>query len=463
MHSCLYVKSCWRSPFYLYKTYMLQSEFVTDVCSVKVIDMQNETMKAEGNKLAGSEKLPWTAQDTTWMLSLFGTAVGAGILFLPINAGMGGFWPLVVMAVIIGPMTYLAHRGLSRFVCSSNIEGSDITQVVEEHFGKGAGKAITVLYFFAIYPIVLIYGVSITNVVNSFLVNQLGFDELPRWLLSGVLILAMMSVMVAGEKLMLKVTQFLVYPLVVILTFLALYMVPNWKMDALMSMPSAGDFIGTIWLTIPVLIFAFNHSPAISQFSVSLKRDHGTDAATKADVILRNTSLMLVGFVMLFVFSSVLSLSPAQLAEAKAANLPILSYLANVYDSTFITYFAPFIAFIAIVSSFFGHYMGASEGMHGIIVNQMAGQDKQVDEGKLNKFILAFMFLSIWLVAIINPSVLTMIEALGGPIIAAILYLMPMYAVYKVEALKAYRGRVTNIFVIIVGLASMTAILYGLI
>jgi serine transporter len=34
---------------------------------------------------------------------------------------------------------------------------------VEEHFGVGAGKLITLLYFFAIYPIVLIYGVGITN------------------------------------------------------------------------------------------------------------------------------------------------------------------------------------------------------------------------------------------------------------------------------------------------------------
>ena len=39
----------------------------------------------------------WTKHDTHWLLSLFGTAVGAGILFLPINLGIGGFWPLVVM------------------------------------------------------------------------------------------------------------------------------------------------------------------------------------------------------------------------------------------------------------------------------------------------------------------------------------------------------------------------------
>lgn len=29
--------------------------------------------------------------DLLWTLNLFGTAVGAGVLFLPINAGMGAF------------------------------------------------------------------------------------------------------------------------------------------------------------------------------------------------------------------------------------------------------------------------------------------------------------------------------------------------------------------------------------
>ncbi len=33
----------------------------------------------------------WTQHDACWMLSLFSTSVGAGILFLPINIGSGGF------------------------------------------------------------------------------------------------------------------------------------------------------------------------------------------------------------------------------------------------------------------------------------------------------------------------------------------------------------------------------------
>ena len=167
----------------------------------------------------------WTRYDTVWMLGLFGTAVGAGILFLPINAGIGGFWPLVVMALLIGPMTWLSHRGLSRFVCSGSRADADITDVVSEHFGPAAGRFITILYFLAIYPIVLIYGVGITNTVGSFIENQLGMAPPARWLLSGVLVAGMMLVMLAGQWIMLLVTQWLVYPLVAILIFLSLYLI----------------------------------------------------------------------------------------------------------------------------------------------------------------------------------------------------------------------------------------------
>ncbi|MCQ9334668.1 hypothetical protein NQ042_11375 [Corynebacterium phoceense] len=41
-----------------------------------------------------------------WTITLFGTAVGAGILFLPISAGSFGFIPLLIATLLIGPMTY---------------------------------------------------------------------------------------------------------------------------------------------------------------------------------------------------------------------------------------------------------------------------------------------------------------------------------------------------------------------
>ncbi|MBV7297097.1 serine/threonine transporter [Enterovibrio paralichthyis] len=418
-------------------------------------------MQTQSTTTSSAEKMKWSAQDTTWMLSLFGTAVGAGILFLPINAGLNGFWPLVALAILVGPMTYLAHRGLARFVLSSKKPGSDITEVVEEHFGATAGKLITLLYFFAIYPIVLIYGVGITNTVDSFMVNQLGMESLPRSVLSIILIMGMMSVMLAGEKLMLKVTQFLVYPLVAILLFMSVYLIPDWNMSALQQIPTVGDFMTTIWISIPVLVFAFNHSPAISAFSMAQTRSYGENAERKSNQILFRTSGMLLGFVMLFVFSCVLSLTPADLAEAKAQNLAVLSYLANKHESPFISYLGPVVAFVAIVSSFFGHYMGAREGLNGIIIKQLRSRGKEVNMKKIDMFTVVFVIVTSWIVATINPSILGMIESLGGPIIATILFIMPMYAIKKVPAMKKYAGKPSNIFVTFMGMVAISAIMYG--
>ncbi|MDO4613908.1 MAG: HAAAP family serine/threonine permease [Actinomycetaceae bacterium] len=404
------------------------------------------------------------ATDRSWAVSLFGTAVGAGILFLPINAGAHGLWPLLIVTILIAPMTYFAHRGLARFVCASPWKGDDITKVAAGYFGGGWGRALTVLYFLAIYPIVLIYGVGITNTIDSLIVNQLGGPQIPRFLLAGVLVAIMMAVMIAGQKIMLVVTQALVYPLIVLLFAISLYLIPSWHIDAgFTAMPGFGELVTSVWIIIPVLVFAFNHSPAISQFSLAMQRAHGEEAAQRASKVLAWTTGMLVVFTMTFVWSCVLALGADGLAAAREANLPVLSHLANVHHAPVIAYMGPLIAIAAIGSSFFGHYLGAAEGACGIVRDCAPSFVERVGEKKVRGGVAIFMFLTTWLVAVVNPSILSLIESLSGPVIAAILYLMPMYAIYKVDALKRFRGRVSNIFVIIMGIVAISAILYTLV
>jgi serine transporter len=404
-----------------------------------------------------------SAVDTGWMLGLFGTAIGAGILFLPINAGAGGLWPLLVVTILIGPMTYLSHRALARFVCASPRKGEDVTVVARDYFGEGAGRVITVLYFLAIYPIVLIYGVGITNTVESLLVNQLGLPPVPRVLLSGVLIALMMLVMVAGQRLMLAVTRWLVYPLILALLGVTIYLVPTWQVGDLAVVPSAGELTLSVWLIIPVLVFAFNHSPAISQFSLAMQREHGTDAPEAASRVLRRTTVLLVLFTMGFVWSCVLSLGSTGLQEAREANLPVLSHLANVQDNPWIGYLGPAVAIVAIVSSFFGHYLGASEGAAGIVRSMLPARVPQPQDRTLRRGIAVFIFLTTWAAAVLNPSILSLIESLAGPVIAVILYLMPMYAVRRIPALAPYRGQLSNVFVTVAGLVAISGILFTLV
>lgn len=412
------------------------------------------------------KKSAWRKTDTMWMLGLYGTAIGAGVLFLPINAGIGGLIPLLIMAVLAFPMPFFAHRGLCRFVLSGQKPGEDITEVVEEHFGIGAGKIITLLYFFAIYPILLVYSVAITNTVDSFIVHQLHLPSPPRAILSLILIIGLMTIVRFGEQIIVKAMSILVFPFVATLMMLALYLVPNWS-GAIFNTVSSGTgehgLLMTIWLAIPVMVFSFNHSPIISAFAVAKRKEYGEGAESKCSRILACAHIMMVLTVMFFVFSCVLSLSPENLAQAKAQNISILSYLANHFNNPVIAYAAPVIAFIAITKSFLGHYLGAREGFNGLIIKALRSKGKQIEVSRLNRITALFMLLTTWAVATWNPSILGMIETLGGPVIAMLLFLMPMYAIHKIPAMRKYSGHISNAFITLMGLISMSAIVFNLV
>lgn len=404
-------------------------------------------------------KKKFNSFDNRWVWTLFGTAVGAGILFLPIRAGTGGFWPIIVMCFLIFPMTWLSHRALAKFVNSSKQSGQDITKVVEEHFGISWGFAITILYFFAIYPICLAYGVGITNTFDSFFRNQLGLEPFNRLFLAVILVSAMMAVMILKEELVTKICEFLVYPLCFILFAFSLYLIPHWKLEVLSWVPNFKDFMVVIWLTLPVLVFSFNHSPVSSTFAQAIEREYKEDKNYKTNQIELGTSIALLGFVMLFVFSCTLCLGPEEYAKAREANLPVLSYFANTMNNNVVAYAGPAVAFLAILTSFFGHYYGAAEGLNGIIRKTSKKFGNELPRKTIVTITTIFMYVTIIAVAYINPSILGFIEDLGGPIIATILFIMPMVAFYTIPELKKMRNGYADAYVFIMGVLTILSII----
>ena len=402
------------------------------------------------------------AVNTNWVISLFGTAVGAGILFLPINAGGFGFWPLLIATALIGPMTFLSHRALSRMMSASPNPGLDITGVVTKYFGQGAGAVISVLYFLAIYPIVLIYGVSITNTVDSFIVNQLNGPSIPRWLLSLLLVGGMTLVFAYGQRLMLIVTQIIVYPLILFLAAVSFYLVPQWDFSSFYHAEGNTAGIWAVVMILPVLVFSFNHSPAISQFSLAMQRTWGRDAEKNASKVLGITALLLTIFTMFFVWSCALAVGGDGLAQAREENIPVMSYIANTTGVPVMALLSPVVAILAIVSSYFGHALGAAEGARFIVKKAIPGITSKFSASQLSAGVNFFIFLTAWAAAVANPSILALIESIGGPFIAMILYIMPMYAMYKVPALARFRNRWTAIFVVATGIATISAAIVGL-
>ena len=384
--------------------------------------------------------------DKGWVLTCFGTAVGAGILFLPIRAGVGGIWPTILLALIIFPITYVAHRGITRIVASCP-KKTDIVGAVEYDLGANVAFAVSILYFLSIITICVGYATGITNIVSSFMTNQLGMGEISRPILTFALLAIMTLVLLGGSRLLVVVTSIITFPLIFLLAALSLYMIPYWNLSAFAAPMNGADFVKNFLLLFPILVFAMNFSPVCS----SLGAFYGQECSNKEEAVRRSdkvifwTALILLIFVMFFVFSMILSTTPDMMAKAQQDNVDVLTTISLHFNQPLLFYIPPIIAFLAIASSYFGHFTGTREGLVGIIVrlatwNNPAKKD-EFNHKKINFIMTIVLFIGLWFLAVFNPPILKIIGALSAPIIAMYAYLMPVALMRHVPRLFIYRSK----------------------
>lgn len=402
-------------------------------------------------------------EDLMWSLSLYGTAIGAGVLFLPIQTGISGIIPILIILLFVFPMVFLSHRALCRFVISNPNTSANITAVADDYFGKIGGIFFNILYLFAILPILLVYSVGITNTLVDFCAHQLYCEVPDRLILSFFTIALLVFIINFGQKLIIRVMSFLVFPFIIALIILSLWMIPYWNTAILYtSFEHNNTFSGVllaIWIVLPILIFSFNHSPIISSLAVYTKSKYQKNADSKASKIIASSNILMISTVALFVFSSMLTLTPHDLILAKKQNISILSYLANHLNNYSLEYIAPLIALVAMSKSFFGHYLGSKEGIDGIICKVTKNK---LNEKTIKPITLIIVFLLCWLVAYLNPNILNMISSIGGLVLAIILFIMPIYSIYKITYLKHYKNLLADLFILVMGVVALSSAIYTL-
>ncbi|MGY3899613.1 HAAAP family serine/threonine permease [Aeromonas veronii] len=410
-------------------------------------------------------KLKWEKSDSVWTMGLYATAVGAGTLFLPITVGSNSPVILLFILLLAFPLSYYSHRALSRFVLSSSHREGDITHVVEEHFGAKAGKLLMLIYLMAFYPIILVYSISITNAIQSFVVHQLGDAELPRGLLVLGVMLGLHLVLLAGKQIVVSAISVLALPMVAFLIGLSIYLLPQWSLSYF-SESQAVDwrdpaFWKSLWLIVPVMVFSFSHAPIISSFSAAQKKRCQESADLRAKRIIKYSSMLICGSVLFFVVSCVMSLSQAEMALARTDNISVLSALANKFSNPLIAYVGPLIAILAMSKSFLGTSMGVSEGTVSMVSGACQGLGLSLKESTIARVSSVILFMVTAVITYLNPNVLDIIERVSGPLIAVILFLLPACSIYRLPVLKRYRGPST-LFVLVMGLLAISALIYDL-
>lgn len=405
----------------------------------------------------------WSKEETLWSFALYGTAVGAGTLFLPIQLGSAGAIVLLITALVAYPLTYWPHKTLAQFILSSKTKGNEgITGAVSHYYGKKIGNLITTLYFVAFFVVVLIYAVAITNSLTEQLAKRMTVDTSVRMLVSFGVVLILNLIFLMGRHITIKVMGFLVFPLIAYFLFVSLYLTGSWQPSLLTSQMAFDQHtLHQVWISIPVMVFAFSHTPIISTFAVDRREKYGEEAMGKCKKIMKVAYLIICLSVLFFVFSCLLSIPPSYIVAAKEEGVTILSALSMMPSSpAWLGISGIIVAIIAMSKSFLGTYFGVIEGATEIVKSSL----NQVGVKKSRAFNRAVSILGVSLITFavccINPNAISMIYAISGPLIAMILFIMPTLSTYLIPSLKPYRS-IGNLLTLIVGVLCVSVMFVG--
>ncbi|HDG1691660.1 TPA: transporter [Kluyvera georgiana] len=405
----------------------------------------------------------WSKDETLWSFALYGTAVGAGTLFLPIQLGAAGAVVLFITALVAWPLTYWPHRALCQFILSANTPASvGITGAVTHYYGKKIGSLITALYFIAFFVVVLIYAVAITNSLAEQISRYTPVDLPLRALISLGVVLLLNLIFLTGRQTTIRVMGMLVFPLIAYFLFLSIYLTGSWQPSLLTTQMEVNtQTLHQVWLSIPVMVFAFSHTPIISTFAIDRREKYGEQAMGKCKKIMKVAYLVICLSVLFFVFSCLLSIPPSYITTAKEEGVTILSALSMMPNSPgWLSISGIIVAVVAMSKSFLGTYFGVIEGASEMVkasLNQVGvRKSRSFNRGLSILLVSAVTFI----VCCINPNAISMIYAISGPLIAMILFIMPTLSTYLIPALKPYRS-IGSLITLIVGLMCVSVMFLG--
>ncbi|MFU0931090.1 amino acid permease [Kluyvera cryocrescens] len=405
----------------------------------------------------------WSKEETLWSFALYGTAVGAGTLFLPIQLGTAGAVVLFITALVAWPLTYWPHRALCQFILSANTPASvGITGAVTHYYGKKIGNLITALYFIAFFVVVLIYAVAITNSLAEQISRYRPVDLPLRALLSLGVVLLLNLIFLTGRQTTIKVMGMLVFPLIAYFLFLSIYQIGSWQPSLLTSQMEANTHtLHQVWLSIPVMVFAFSHTPIISTFAIDRREKYGELAMGKCKKIMKVAYLIICLSVLFFVFSCLMSIPPSYINAAKDEGVTILSALSMVPNSpSWLSISGIIVAVVAMSKSFLGTYFGVIEGASEMVkaaLNQVGVRKSRSFNRGLSILLVSTLT---FIVCCINPNAISMIYAISGPLIAMILFIMPTLSTYLIPTLKPYRS-IGSLITLIVGVMCVSVMFLG--
>lgn len=409
---------------------------------------------ADVANMSVSEWVTATRFDSTdwgWIIMSIGMAIGAGIVFLPVKVGLVGLWVFLISAFIAYPAMYLFQKlFINTLVASKQCE--DYPSVISAYLGENWGFLLGTLYFIMLLIWVFVYSTAITNdsasFLHSFHVTKTVLSSNPLYSLTVISLLV--TIASRAEKILFKISSFMVCTKLIIVLILGVTMVGLWNIHNVSVFPNLGYLVKQTIILLPYTLTSILFLQSLSPMVISFRAHNKNIEVARYKALRAMNTAFFILFVVVFFYaiSFNLALGHDQAVEAYRQNISTLAIAAQSMKGSSIKIFSLILNIFAVVTAFFGVFLGFRESCQGIIINLLS---RVIPKKKLNKriiswFTVVFTVFIAWLAVLLNIPVLSF-TSICSPVFGLIGCLIPVYLVYKVPSL--YKLKTPSLWLII--------------
>jgi len=360
-------------------------------------------------------------------LLIGGTAVGAGMLALPLTTGLGGFFFSSILFFISFAFMLTSLFYLLEVLLMTESSKANLVSVCKEHLGIVGECVAWVSFLLLLYSVAAAYlsggGSLIANIVNALLHSSISSH-------SGIFIfLLIFGFLVVFETRAVDIiNRACMLGLIFSFIFLLIFVTPHIEIDRY----KGGD-PRYLWNAVPVVVLSFTSHIIIPSLKKYLHEDIG---AIKKAFVWGSFIPLVFYLVWEFLIVGILPLSgPYGLGSIGRASYPIselTNALRTILRTPWVTGAIGCFSFFALVTSFFGValslYDFLADGLH----------IKKTFKGRI--VLLFLMFSPPTLFAIFSPK--GFIAALGyaGVFVAILYIILPTLIVWRGRYIKKKKG-----------------------
>lgn len=279
------------------------------------------------------EAIKFDSTDTGWVIMSIGMAIGAGIVFLPVQVGLMGLWVFLLSSVIGYPAMYLFQRLFINTLAESP-ECKDYPSVISGYLGKNWGILLGALYFVMLVIWMFVYSTAITNDSASYLhtfgVTEGLLSDSPFYGL--VLICILVAISSRGEKLLFKISTGMVLTKLLVVAALGVSMVGMWHLYNVGSLPPLGLLVKNAIITLPFTLTSILFIQTLSPMVISYRsREKSIEVARHKALRAMNIAFGIL-FVTVFFYavSFTLAMGHDEAVKAYEQNISALALAAAV-------------------------------------------------------------------------------------------------------------------------------------